>query len=452
MSAEVISKELDYSSPVNNHSTVIYRSVAPQGSSSVTTSVTSSIGPVTFIIPPAPFNFSKSKINFTLDLAAGGAGNFNYVNGNLLTAIQRITLYDSATNALWCDISNIPSYAGAVIPSTTSFDEYVSKSFKSGAVQVTVANARTVSVEDIVKSNKSTNNQNGINVDIAPENPFFSRRQFYIGAANAKTCIDVSIPLSAFKMSILSSDKLYYTPSNLTMDVYFSANNDYSFLATSATDPTDNVASLGTAIAISNLSLSLAGEANLAITSKLIDTVMTKGLSLPFAYPTVTRQVLAGATSQSYQLSITKGYGSRILAFYTVPYENGAVNVRNVHYRHDITQYNTFLNNVPIKRPQGFDCLASEDYMLANKALLDKSVIQTLGEYILAEWVHIDAYTGERPMHTVDQHQVDGLDIGSSPATWSIQVSQANATALNYTTVIVGQKILSISSQGSTVM
>jgi hypothetical protein len=452
MSAEVISKELDYSSPVNNHSTVIYRSVAPQGSSSVTTSITSTVGPTTFIIPPAPFNFAKSRLNFTLDLAAGGVGKFNFVSGNLLSAISRITLYDSATNALWCDISNVPYYAAAVVPATTDFVSYSTKAYVN-ALATTPAPSRLNTVEDISKSNVLVHNDTGLNADLALENPYFSRRQFYIGATNTRTCIDVSLPLSAFKMSILSSDKLYYCPSNLSMDVYFSANNDYAFLTEDAENPTQNESALATAIAISNLSLNLAGEANLAITSKLIDTVMSKGLSLPFAYPTVTRQTLAGATAHSYQLSITKGYGSRILAFYTVPFNEGAdVNARTVHRRGDITFINTLLNNVPIKRPQGFNCLASEDYMLANRNYLYGSVVQTIGEYVNGEYLFIDSYCGERSMHSIDQHQVDGLDIGSAPSTWSIQVAQSVATALNYITVIVGQKILSISSQGSTVM
>lgn len=452
MSAEVISKELDYSSPVNNHSTVIYRTIAPQGSSSVTTSITSSVGPTTFIIPPAPFNFAKSRLNFSLLLAAPVANKCNFISGNLISAISRITLYDSATNALWCDISNVHSYANGVVPATTDFTEYATKAIIFGAVPSTVANASLQTVEDISKNNLTVNDT-VLNQDLNTMNPFFSRRQLYISAAQTATAIDVSIPLSAFKMSILSSDKLYYVPSNLTMDVYWNAGNNYAFIATAVGDPTTGVDSIESAIALSNISLDVAGEANLAITSKLIETVMSKGLSVPFAYPTVTRQVLASASAHSYQLSITKGYGSRILAFYTIPYNAGAtVNAINSHTRGNITQYNTFLNNVPIKRPQGFNCLFSEDYMLANKKYLEGSVVQTNAEYVNAEYLLVDSYCGERPLHTIDQHQVDGLDIGSAPSTWSIQTTLSADTALTYTTVIVGQKILSISSQGSTVM
>ena len=175
--SEKISAELDYSPVVSNHSTCVFRNIAPQGSSSVTTSITSTVGPTEFIIPPSCFRFDKSRLNFSL-LIAAPAAKCNFVNGNLLTAISRITLYDSATNALWADISNVNQYASLVTPAATDFKQYATKCYLSGAVPAIVANAQLNTVEDISKSNISTVNDTGDNVDLGPQNPLFSRRHF----------------------------------------------------------------------------------------------------------------------------------------------------------------------------------------------------------------------------------------------------------------------------------
>jgi hypothetical protein len=450
--SEKISAELDYSPVVSNHSTCVFRNIAPQGSSSVTTSITSTVGPTEFIIPPSCFRFDKSRLNFSL-LIAAPAAKCNFVNGNLLTAISRITLYDTATNALWADISNVNQYASLVTPAATDFKQYATKCYLSGAVPAIVANAQLNTVEDISKSNISTVNDTGDNVDLGPQNPLFSRRQFYISAAATATALDVSIPLSAFKLSVLASDKLMYCPANLVLQVYWNANNNYAFIATAVTDPVTGVAPLESAVALSNISLTLANEGNLAIVSQVINKVMAGGgISLPIAYPTVTRQSIASASSHSYQLSLTRGYGQRILALVSGFFSNAAgACYQNVHSRGTLTQYNTFLNNVAIKSQGGFNAIASQDFIIGNREYLEDSAIQSIGEYLNGEWVHIDSFFGEKPIKDVNQHEVDGLDVGAQSSTWQVQATLSAATAYNWTTVIIGQKVLTVSNQGSMV-
>jgi hypothetical protein len=462
--SEKISSELDYSPVVSNHSTVLFRSVAPQGSNSVTSSITSSVGPTEFIIPPSCFRLDKSRLNFTLTLASPGGTFSNVINANTLTAISRITLYDSATNALWCDISNVNQYASLVVPACTDFKHYSTKSFNSTTpVTDTDANialattaSRLVTVEDISKSNLAAgaaNNLAGDGTVMSNQNPFFSRRQFYFGATTDQAnALDVSIPLSAFKLSVLSSDKLMYCPSNLVLQVYWAPNNNYAFKATTVgTNPANNDASLTTAVAISNISLTLANEGNLAIVSQVINKVMTSGISLPIAYPTVTTFSSSdNATAHSYQLSLTRGYGNRILALLTAPFTRSTVSENNVHKRGGLTQYNTFLNNVAIKSQAGFSIASSADFIVANREYLEDSVIQSLGEYIAGEWVHIDSFFGEKPIKDVNQHEVDGLDVGAQSSTWQIQAT-STASSYNWCSIIIGQKQLSVSNQGSMV-
>ncbi len=196
--SEKISYELDYSPSVSNHSTLVYRTVAPQGSSSVTTSITSTVGPTEFIIPPSVFNLSKSRLNFNITAAAGGVGLRTNINGNLLTSISRITLYDSATNSMWCDISNVNQYASLVVPAGTDFVDYSTKSFRTVSFsEVSLADSQGKSVEDISKSNLTVGNFCGDGAaasDLALQNFYFSRRQYYTNATtNTAAYLDVSI-------------------------------------------------------------------------------------------------------------------------------------------------------------------------------------------------------------------------------------------------------------------
>lgn len=451
--SEKISSELDFSPVVSNHSTVVYRNIAPQGVSAITTSQTSTVGPTEFIIPPSCFRFDKSRLNFSMVLSAPAA-KANFLNANTLTAISRITLYDSATNALWADISNVNQYASLVVPAATDFKEYSTKNFLAGTVPATTADSRKNTVEDISKCNlaSASHNDTGDNVDLSTQNPFFSRRQFYIKAVTVASSIDVSIPLSAFKLSVLASDKLMYCPSNLVLQVYWNSNNNYAFIATAVDNPVTGAATLEAPIELSNISLTLANEGNLAIVSQVINKVMTSGISLPIAYPTVTRQTIAEASSHSYQLSLTRGYGNRILAVITAPFHTTtSLNTANVHSRSTLSTYNTFLNNVAIKAQSGFDATKSGDFIIGNREYLEGSVIQTIGEYLNGEWVHIDSFFGEKPLHEVNQHEVDGLDVGAQSSTWQIQANCTAATAFAWTSIIVGQKQLSVSNQGSLV-
>jgi hypothetical protein len=109
------------------------------------------------------------------------------------------------------------------------------------------------------------------------------------------------------------------------------------------------------------------------------------------------------------------------------------------------------MNNIATKYQAGYDCRLGEDYFYGNREYLEKSVVQNNGEYITAEWVHIDSYFGERPLHTVDQTVVDGYDVGMTASAWQIQATLSSDAAATWITAIIGQKVLTLSSQGSMV-
>lgn len=460
---EQISEELQYAPVVNNHSTLAFRKISPQGvSTAIALSSAGSVGPTEFIIPPSVFNPAKSRLNFQVELPDPGATvNANWVDANLSSVISRLVLYDSATNAVWLDCSNFEKYAAMVGPAGTSYEDFKTKasSFCPTGPQI-LPNAATFSqpfpAEDIQKSN-SLVNVTHVNTTAAGTSGFNSyegRRYLLVGADSEKSYIDVSLPFAAFKLTALALNKNLYNPANLVLQVYWNATDNFAWSSGSTTVPTAaTVSSIGATAYINNVGLQLANEQNLSIVSKITQQVMSSGISIPIAYPTTTRQQISSSTAHSYQLNLTKGYGQRILALITAPFSVGstAVNAKNSHVRGTLTTYNTFMNNIATKYQAGYDCTLGQDFYYGNREYLEKSTIQNLGDYALAEWIHIDSYFGERPLHTVDQTVVDGYDVGMTASAWQIQANLSSAAAATWITAIIGQKVLTLSSQGSMV-
>lgn len=460
------SPELDYSSKINNHSTVVYRSITPQGSSSITLGTTSGVvGPVEFIMPPSVFNPSKSRLNFSVNLGAavsGGTGTtniFRWVNGNLGTMLNRVVLYDSATSAIICDVSNFDKWISMISPSSESLDKYLGKSSPAQATlpSVTEATAQAFPVENLTRNNVATSaNFQGVTTGTVPGSDYTGRRLWYISPTttnDGNTCyLNVSFLFEdIFEFTALSLDKNVYSPSNLVLQVYFNPNDSFQFNSASATDAS-TVNSVGVGAIVSRLQVQLANEANLNLVAQTIDLVMKQGVTLPVAYPTVTRQTFSATTAPSYQLQLTSGYGKRILFLATSPFGlvGTTINYNQYHGapRANLTQYQTTLNSVPIKTPAGFDCTKGDDWTIGNSTYLEKSPTQSQSYYINQDWIHVDSFFGEKPLSSVDQTMVDGIDVSTQSQTFGFQATTSSA-AQTWITAIVGQKMLQLSSMGT---
>lgn len=455
---ELVSEELDNRIKVNNHSQTIYRQITPQGSSSVTLSATSSIGPTDVIISSSVFCPQKSRLNFQLTIATPGAGNYTWLNANALTLLSRVVLYDTNTSSLLLDISNFEKYASMVVPPSTSFEEFTTKAssrqdaYDPQILAATGAVSQLFPYEDIGKSNSLVNPTfDGANLASAALgcNSYMSRKQCFVGAVNSAVFVDFSIPFSAFKHSFLSVNRNVYSPSNLCLSLYWNSVDNFGWLGTSGTAPQTGAASHTGIASINNISVQIANEKNLEIISDTINSVMTSGLVLPIGYPTAIRTSLAAAGSHSYQISISRAYGSRILAILTSPFNVAAtINLRNEHERADITSFNTFIDGTAIKYPNGYNTLLGQDFYYQNREHMKLSSVQSMGEYVKADYVWVDGFFGEKPLHMLDQTVTDGLDVTKSSVTWQLQATNSGTTAFIYVTVIIGQKTASFTSAG----
>jgi hypothetical protein len=454
---ENVSKELNYSPVVNNHSSIVYRTVSPQVGGNVSLNNGSSVGPTEFIVPPSCWIPEHTRLAFDINIP-GAANTPTFVNANLLTLIDRITVYDTATSNLLLDCSNFHKYASLVSSAATKLDDFLTKSSVetgTNSAYATLAGAQDNPLEDISVNNQTVNDSPA-NVDMAAYG-VVERRQWYIGAddataANADVYLCVNIPFSALKMTSLASDKIWYSPSSLVIQIYWASTTQFAFTATGIADPTTGAAAITTQALIVSPKLYLANEGNLAIVSQVINKVMSGGgIQLPIAYPTVLQTTTTATTSQSFQYQLTRGYGNRILGLISAPFSTASVAQNNYHSRFVTTYYNTFLNNVAILAPSGFvgntDTAPATDYALANKRYLVGSVIQNGNEYRTAEWVHIDGFFGNKPLHSIDQHQVDGLDVTAQSSTWQIQ-AEVTSAAYRWFTAVIGQKTMSLTAQG----
>lgn len=471
---EVFDESIQYQPMVSNHPTPVYRTLTPQGTSSVNLSTTSVVGPVDIVCPPAVINYSKSRLSFLVTLpqpsqAAGPTNRVTWVNANLGNLFSRIALTDTLTGATIADISNFDFYASLVSGAGTSVEDLLTKASgpTTGGFQP-VATAQLLPVEEIGKVQGQTVADNYIGsgaLTNASFTQFSGKRQFYIGTVTVNTnnsgvgdiYLQVSIPLSAFKMSFFSVDKNIYTPTNWNLSLYFNPISSFAFCATANNDASTNSAysfNAGAVVPlISGISLITCGEGNLALSSQIINKVMTEGLSMPFSYPTVSRYVAAAASSHAVNLMLSRAYGSRILGIMTAGFETTGQNTK-IRTRGDWVQYNSFLNSIPILSPGGFNVLRGEDYTIANRHIMNDSAIQTSGEYALSEYFFFDSWMGQIPLYEMDKKQtmVDGLDVQAANSTWSLTGTTTGNRAFNWISIVFAQKVINLSNQGATVI
>lgn len=455
--SEKISSELEYQTSVNNHSTTVYRNVYPQSASAITLGA-SPVGPTEFLISPVVFNLAKTQLQFNCNVVPTTNTKMVNLSANVASYISRITLYDSATNAVWGDISNFEKYGAMVIPASTPVDQFLTKpnsvsagAGASAAAALTAAYLKPVeAISKVAAANDYTVDLDGAALNVTT-NAYTGRRYFYGSAVANLGCMSFSVPLSDFKLTVFATNKQLYNPSNLVVQIYWNTLASIGNYSTASTDILTGAEAIASGT-ITQARLVLATEGNLNIVSQVIDTTMKSGLSLAIPYPTVTNQLVAAGTP-SYSINLTKGYGDRILAILTAPFGTAAY-ATNIHAvgptaGATLIQYNTTLNNIALKYPAGFDVTKSEHYTVANKIYLKDSAVQTLLEYNLQEFVHIDSFFGEKPLKDVDPHVLDGLDVGTQSSVWSF--SGTCTTEYRYITTVIGQKILSIGSMGSSI-
>lgn len=485
-------REIDYGSDVAQHSDIIYRYLYPQNSSVVTLTSGGVSGPTSIVVPPACTNFGRSSLNFQLVLQGQGSGTYTFVNANTTTIINRIRLFDQFSNSIWLDLSSVNQVMSMLVPSCTKIETFLTKSFYTGELGSTASLSALYAVEDISRFmdipafTSATASAGGTqaggaipfatytaptnyvgsgtnsSLDLFGFNPYTARKQFYIDTAAAATSssnyLDVNIPLDAFKLTVLSYDKLLWNASNLQMDIWWNPLDAFAFSSQSKTDPSSTPKSLTyatSACQIQNIALVLANENNLQIVAKVIENITQSGLRVEIPWPTATKNTISSQGSHSYQIALSTAYGNSLLAIITAPFQptnsGSSAPYANTHQRGNLSTYNTFINNISIANPSYYNVLNTQDYMVGNRKFLRGSTVQTLGEYVQSEWIHVDSWFGTKPLYSLTGEEIDGLDLRRQNSVFQWQSTLSTATSYTWLSLLVGQKTLQLSSQGSMV-
>jgi hypothetical protein len=480
MASVITDRSIDYTAKASNHSSPMYLKVSPINNvQSITTSITSTVGPYEFVIPSKCINLSKCKLAFDASVPAQGASNYAWVNANMLSMLDRVVLTTSNSNQTLCDIPNFNRYTQIVSPVFCSQTELQNKAnpyFQNSLTAIPTLSTSAALGQQTPLENLSIANS-GANPDgTAGSNdmgrPFGNalRKLFVTTATNTANNFSVEMDLSSIYATIFDVDKLlYFGGENLILSLYFAPNNRYSWYGTSATNPSTGAAVLASALTISNPYLYLYTEQNLDIIQGLTSKVMTSGLSMPFPFVFVQRNT---ATSGSWAITnnMSRGYGSRLLCALTSIFNPTETN--NLSGDHSINElirsggtggvytslaYNTLLDQIPILTQNNVAVMgagiAAGEQFLVNKNKLTDSAVNSILNYNI-DFVHIDSFVDQSvPLCKADFSVVDGLPLDSNHTYTFVSygVSTSSVTH-NVYTCFVAQKTLNISAQGIQVL
>lgn len=433
---------------------------------------TSGSGLFELIIPAAVVNLSKSRLQFSLTSTV--ATEFNIFALNPSQIISRVSL-STLSGTLLCDIPSFNKYfhmVGGMSTSQSDFNTYPQGPGSTGfvydgttatsALPRTLANARlwprgALTRSDAPQIAAGTAGITNVIGDVArsPIQHINCKFWDHDTAAGANVLYwDVSLG-ELFKNTIMSVDKLmYFGGESLSLQIYYDAPQNY---ITSAVLPSTTYFTASTGVytlgSLSAPTLVLNQEMN----NELSSYVMRKsaeGIQIPFSYIYGQRTSIGSSTQHTVQQTINSSLGSSLLFVATAPFQstdqriaflsNDIVPVaRNNVTGTALSNYNTFIDSIPISSPSGFDCTLSQEYR-ANQANFEGSAFPlSLQEYKLF-WCHVDNFTG-LPLWQVDknQTQINGMSLGSSRI-WSSQLTWSASVAKIYHTFWAVQRVLSI--------
>jgi hypothetical protein len=489
----IYSDELDYSIDELVHSDIQYTYAYPTNLQTLTLNNSGNAPVLTITIPPSVTHWSRNRYSYQLQIPpCTAAGNFIYVNANALTHMNEWDIIDQFTGAQWQGTQFGNFYGTLVAPGCTELTKFLTKSFYSTVPQLTPSTSQLYVMENISRysvftspsqyvASQSTNVTTATTVagsgtaiiDMFPQNPFTARRLYYIGASGAGVVLDFNIAFGSYFFTAGTTDKLVYNPSNLTSRMYFNACDNFCFNAGSATDPTlptlntaglysitaaNNPASgvfANSGASIQNVYITLAAENNPQLAQRTIDLVTTgSGLYFPIGYPQIVQQNI-GSSITTHQLSVpvTSQYGSSLLGIIAAPFSGNQTYpaFRNVHQRGYLQNYISLLAGKFIGNQTAYNCLLSQDYIY-NKQYLVGSSVQTLGEYINSEWIHVESWVGTKPLHQWDSSVLSGKDLRTANTTYQINASMSPACPAFWNFLFIGQKMLHLSARGSEVL
>lgn len=502
---EIWEEDLDYSIDTYIHSNIQYSYTYPTNLQTVLLNTSSNSQVVTTYFQPTVGIFNKYRHNYQLQIG-GHNGDCVWVNANAATHIGAWTLSDQVTGSVWSQLQLGNYYASMLCPASITLNEFLTRSFFYEGLQtytpltsslytlnemsrfsatqaftaVTVVTTGTstqtiysglTTLEQLVPNLNTAATQALYTVDLFPQNPYTSRRQFYVSQVSHGIVLDFSCEFSYLPLTCFDIGKNLYTPTILNSLMYYNAVNNFAFMSSSATDPTatpngttyisvtnntilDSVINQAGA-SITNIYFTIANQNDPALAARSIKMVTEgQGLTVPFGFPTIVNQTFAASTVHPISQPVTSSYGMNLLGMIIAPFSTNVGTspcYTNVHQRGVVSNYTVQFASKPLGNQTFYNCLTSQDYIF-NQPFLTGSSIQTLGEYIYAEWIHVDSLCGTKPLYSFDATVISGRSLQAVNVQYQVSVVLSQSLSLSWYVLFLGQKLLNLTARGSFVV
>lgn len=387
-----------------------------------------------FEIPARVINFSKSEVSFVATPAAGGNALSNFFNMDCVAPVSQIQLYTRGGLFL-ADIPNADYYTDIVLKAEVSKGEAVVADVGDVAVQRQVYGA----VRGALANNRDLA---GVARDISEFEPLYYRT----AAVNQPLpVLRASIPLSAFKNTILAMNKDFYFPETLLLKVVWNPLSAWGGIG-DVNDPDNNNAIFPGNIALTGLYFSMAMEDDINIATSLISTVLTKGMTtnVPFVHSFL--NMPGNAAAQNVTLRMNRAHGKYLKKIYHSiypPLVAGAPQHSHTNVARTLcTRYYTLVDNM---RRSEYDIVTADDDDWRNvKDCLQGSLITNKDTYRY-NWFILDKF--DDSVNTTSDLVIDsGLSL-QIERQWNLIATTAAAANRHYTFAIT-TKDLVITAQG----
>ena len=281
-----------------------------------------------FELPVQPLNLSKTRLRGTFTFPAAGLATYTHIHSGTVPFINQITLGDEGSAEV-VNIKNVAEYLKVILPSHTKLSEFSQTPINDCyATAVGSSYGPMFHRTDVIAgSAPAANTLSGYYV--APDGKVVEEgevsildiNQFYTSAANTALVVQLDLPLSVFKGSLLSYPRDIFFNKKLKLSVYFDKATKYGTTSDQVgelnnANNSDPVA-LATPPVLTNLKLYTAIQKNPMIRQETMKHFSNiSNMNIPFVVYQK-RAIEATADEQTMTYKLNSGKGRRVLRVIT---------------------------------------------------------------------------------------------------------------------------------------
>ena len=323
-----VAKALDYQKVAKSHPYYRFNKILPINGSQTTTITAAGGNEIQFEIPVCAFNLAKSYLNFTMVIPNSGTI-YNWAFTDVVSPIRQMQLYTRNSISL-ADLYNVNNMKKIVTKSNTKLDEYLTYDNTTAGLGLnafvpgTQSTLRRSNVANNVAASSRPYTVAGpaiANSSISYTEPQYIEQgnQGNAGTGAGTMNYNFSIPLSQFKETILSLDKVLYMNEIIVFRIVFDSVSKITYTTTAINDPVTGAATSAVSITLNSIQLYLAVEQDPLIIQGLRQQVASGGFSVLIPYVYCYKNALNGS-AQTVSLRFNRGHGRRLQRIYTTSF------------------------------------------------------------------------------------------------------------------------------------